>query len=199
MIRPTFALLSALVLAISTGRGGEQESTALLEAGYKKASELLKEQLTEALTRDEVRQSLVEQLLKSNAALNQSMADSHKFYKSEGPPVQFRNEAAAKLESITDRPPFLRQDQSDLYNRFRSAIMLRIVTLDEKGERVCGDPFEVTIPVAADPQMQWKFPTVANTIEAIRNRFVEAAKARVEMAMKYDREVLEYKRITGKK
>jgi len=193
----TFAVagLTTIALAISFAAEAEPD-VAALEAGYKTASENLKTELTEALTHEDVRKSILEPLWKANKAMSDASVATVKAFKMKGEPVHLSDEAELRIDNITERPPFLRQDVADLYNRYRSAVVINLSSYGKDGRPMSSKdyPYDVTIAVAADPQIHWNFPTTAEALQAIGDRVLEAAKGRFKMAEESYQRVIDYKR-----
>ena len=69
--------------------------------------------------------------------------------------------------SAAEKPELLRRDPDDLYNRYRSTVEIGFVILDEKGEETNWNAIEVTLPVTANPDKQWKFPSTGDVMDAV--------------------------------
>ena len=72
-----------------------------------------------------------------------------------------------QLDFVSEKPGLLRRDPDDLYNRYRSTVEIGFVILDEKGEETNWNAIEVTLPVTANPDKQWKFPSTGDVMDAV--------------------------------
>lgn len=192
-------LASLLISCAVPLSASEQETTAQLEQGYKAAADALRHQLEDTLRRPEVLSQLLEPLHSANNTLLQASAETDKVFKLKHAPVPHREEVAVRIGSLSERLPFLRQDQADLYHRFHSAVLFQLTTLDKDGDVISSTPFEIAIPVTADPQMRWRFPSEDEALAAIADAFNRAAKGRLEIAKDFYEKIIEYKRLKGKK
>src|SRR5262249_7110537 len=156
--------------------------------------------LTDALRRPEVVSLQLGPLHEANKALLQAVEKLNKSLprKRQTPPVRHHEEDAIRLDFVSDHPPSLRQDPDDLYNRFPSGVLLRLSTLDKDGQ-VISSIWETTIPVAADPQLRWRFPSQQEALAAIAHVFDDAAKGRLEMAKNFYDQLDRIKRLEGRK
>jgi hypothetical protein len=106
------------VRRIGVGRAGHGE----VEANYKASIDALRSELSEALKRQQVQVDLLKPLWDANKAVSDATAMSAKTFKGRSKPVAVTNEFELRLVAIAEKPPFLRRDPNDLYNRYRSEL-----------------------------------------------------------------------------
>jgi hypothetical protein len=187
-------IAAALAVCLTTAQADEQQTTAALEAGYKTGADQFKAGLAAALARPEVMAQLVGPLNKASDMLFDAEVNTDKIFKNKKskPPVRFSREASIRLDWVTDRPPFLHQDNSDLYNRYRSAVVFAITTVSEEGKDT-SNGIQVSIPISADPGMHWRFPNMNDATTALSDRLVDFWKARTDTAEQLYKLAIEYK------
>ena len=141
----------------------KEPDVATLEQGYKAAADALSQELTEAVKKPEVSRAVLTRLSKATETMNDMTRREYRVLK-KPKPKDFASPAQLQLISVTNQPPSLRQDTQDLYDRFKSSVVVRIALLDANGKETSGS-VAVTIPVAASPTMKWAFPSAAQVLE----------------------------------
>lgn len=103
--------------------------------------------------------------------------------------------ASMRLDAISTKPPTLRQDPNDLYQRYRSAVNLKFTRLDSKGNPTHSEPYEVTLLATADTQLRWSFPTVEDVIIAATEKCNDTALATAQIQLDIEQKLSEVKRL----
>jgi len=145
---PTFLIVT--ISAISIAKSQEPDVTAL-EQGYKAAAEALTQELTEEAKKPEVSGAVLANLYKASETMNDV---SRRMARAINKPPSTPGVPPARLqvESVSNRPPSLKQNPQDLYDRFKSFVIVRVALLGAKGENSMFQPVEVMFGEAKPDQ-----------------------------------------------
>ena len=132
----------------------EEPDVAKLEEGYKTTADALSRELAEVVKKADVIRTVLTDLYKSSEIMNDVTRRTERALK-EPPAKGFASPARLQLVFVSNQPPSLKQDPQDLYNRFKSSVVVRIALLDVNLQKSSFEPVEVTIPVAASPTGKW--------------------------------------------
>ncbi|HSI11735.1 MAG TPA: hypothetical protein VK961_06805 [Chthoniobacter sp.] len=161
----------------------------ILQQGYKSKAQALKAELEERLKDDTQQDRLMAQyvdLLESErrwlAATNSPDKDI--------PTARPR----LRLDTVTGGTPELLEEKADLLAPFKSTVRI-VFNVDPKAPAYfqTSRPLVVNIPVVADPECRWKFPTVEQVLGQVEQLFAKDRAWRDETHRKIGDSILESK------
>ncbi len=145
-------------------------SVAELEDGYAAAAAKLATEIRTALGEETTQTRLLGRAREWEGKEKRIQTIFAKRYGAKFAPSAQEDLIGVRLARLTDRPPLLTEDASDLYHRYKSVLKFQ-ANLETQDEKSGGEQdmfcFQIEIPVGADRLGRWVFPSLENALQAI--------------------------------